>query len=144
MNPIVITNFSSFMSRDVLMYSFGDIKLKKPISLKIALYFIVFFAVWSIPLILLFGLPTSLLPALLMFGPPVALATFATRNIWGGRSLLSFLKVMSTFLGEPKMWAGYHPVKSLKPDVAVPSFRVWVSRRRELLYLSKLKESQAS
>lgn len=131
---------TGFFKRELQMYALGDIKFKKPVSIKQVAYILGFFVVWSLPLILVFGVVLNPAYALLVVVPPIVLGTFAVKPVFGGKTLIDFAKTAFIFLGEPKAWADLKPYKP--NEVFAISSEIWISRRRELSLLADMIESK--
>lgn len=121
------------------MYALGDIRFKKPVSLKKAAYTLGFFIVWTLPIFLIFGFQISPVYLAIALVPPVVLGNFAGKPVWGGKPLFDFLKTLSNFLKEPKGWMDLNG-NNMKENVMYVETEVWVSRRRELLLLANMEE----
>jgi hypothetical protein len=139
-NQIVSLNMTGFFKRELQMYALGDIKFKKPISIKQVAYVLGFYIVWAIPIILIFGIQLNPFFAVLVIAPPLVLGTFAVRPIFGGKTLIDFAKTAFIFLGEPKAWADLKPYKP--KEVYEVNSEIWISRRRELQLLADMIERQ--
>lgn len=137
---IIVLNMTNFFNRELFMYALGDIRFKKPVSLKKAAYIIVFLIIWTIPIILIVGIQFNLVFLAILIVPPVLLGNFAGKPVWGGKSLLDFLKTIITFAKEPKGWTDLQN-NDMKEDVYYVESEIWVSRRRELQLLADLDEA---
>lgn len=139
-NQIVSLNMTGFFKRELQMYALGDIKFKKPISVRQVAYILGFYLIWSIPIILIFGIHLNPFYAVLVIAPPIALGTFAVKPIFGGKTLLDYVKTAIVFLGEPKAWADLKPYNP--KEVYEVSSEIWISRRRELQLLADMIEKE--
>lgn len=137
-----ILNMTNFFNRELMMYSLGDIKLKKPIALKKVAYVTGFIIVWSLPLILIFGLVLNVYYAILVIAPPLVLGHCASKPVWGGKGLIDFLKTLSTYISEPKIWTDLKPNKNPNKNKYYVESEIWISRRRELQLLADMREKQ--
>lgn len=135
-------NMTNFFNREMFMYSLGDIKFKKPVSLKRVAYSLAFLLVWSLPMFFIWGLIINPVYLLVMFGPPLGLAHIATKPVFGGKNLLDFLLTMFKFVQEPKGWADLNESREFGEDVYYVESEIWISRRRELQILADIKEKQ--
>ena len=70
-NGLTILNMTNFFNRELFLYSLGDLKLRKPVSLKKAAYVVAFLVIWTLPFMLLTGfrLDITLYPACLHTHP---------------------------------------------------------------------------
>ena len=141
-NVIPIINMRTFFNREIFMYALGDIRLKKPIALKQAMYVIAFLAIWSGPIIYVFGLVLNPYFIIITFVPPFLLGAFANRPIWGGRTLMDFIKVTFNYIQEPRGWTEHRANSELGKAVYHVEHDIWVSRRKELNILADMKEAQ--
>lgn len=139
---VYVANMTNFFSRELYMYSLGDIKFRKPISLKKVAYTTGFVLIWTLPIILTFGLIIS--PFFLAFAilPPFILGNYAAKPVWGGRGLVDYIKTLSGFIGEPKGWTDLNATNVLDKEVLFVEQEIWISRRRELQLLAQIKEEK--
>lgn len=139
-NYLLGVNMTNFFNREMFMYSLGDIKFKKPISLRKVAYATLFIILWTIPIFFIWGLKLDLVYLVFMFGPPLALAHFSTQPVFGGKTLVAFVKTMIKFIQEPKGWTCLNESKHYGDDVYYVESEIWVGRRRELQILADIKE----
>lgn len=139
---VEILNMTNFFTRELMMYSLGDIKLKKPIALKKVAYVTGFIVLWSLPIVLIFGIQLNVYFAVVTLAPPFILGHFASKPVWGGKGLIDFIKTLFTYMGEPKSWTDLKANKSTNKDKYYIQSEIWISRRRELQLLADLKEKQ--
>lgn len=129
---IVVLNMTWFFNRELFMSALGDIKLSKPISLRKMGFILGFFIVWTLPILLIFGINLSLPYLVLLFVPPVVLGNYASKPVWGGKTLLGFIKTLYKYLQEPRGWGDLRPLKNPDEEILYVESEIWVSRRREL------------
>lgn len=141
-NVLQVVNMRTFFSREVFMHSLGDIRFSKPIALKQAMYTVAFFGLYTLPIILIFGFQFSVYFVAIAFAPPIALGKFANQPIWGGRTLIGFIRVTIDYIGEPRGWTDHRNDSSLGKDVYKVDHNIWVSRRRELKILAALRDEK--
>ena len=116
------------------MYSLGDIRFKKPKSLKQVAYVLAFLFVWSVPVYLVFGIHFNLFYALFWIGIPVAAGVIASKPIFGGKGLIDYTITLVGYLQEPKAWTDlYH--NNNAEEILYVDQEIWISRRRELKIL---------
>lgn len=139
---VYVANMTNFFSRELYMYSLGDIKFKKPISLKKVAYTTGFIIIWTLPLILIFGIILNPFFMALILVPPLVIGNFAAKPVWGGRGLFDFIKTLSKFISEPKGWTDLNATNVLDKEVLFVEQEIWLSRRRELQLLAQLKEEK--
>lgn len=136
---IPIVNMRTFFNREIFMHALGDIRFKQPIALKQAAYTMFFLLIWTLPIALTFKLNNPYVWMIALV-PPIALGRYANKPIWGGRTLIDFIKVTFKFLGEPKGWTETKANNELGKAVYSVEQDVWISRRRELNVLADEKE----
>lgn len=139
---VYTANMTNFFSRELYMYSLGDIKFKKPISLKKVAYTTAFVIIWTLPLVLIFGIQLNPFYFAAVLLPPFILGNFAAKPVWGGRGLVDFIKTLSGFIAEPKGWTDLNATNVLDKEVLFIEQEIWISRRRELYLLAQLKEQK--
>lgn len=141
-NSVQVVNMRSFFSREIFMHALGDFRFSKPIALKQALYTAVFFIIYSLPIVMIFGFHFNVYFAVITFIPPIALGNFANKPIWGGRTLVGFVKVTISYIGEPRGWTDHREDNGLGKEVYTVDHDIWVSRRRELKILAELRDEK--
>jgi hypothetical protein len=141
-NRIVAINMTNFFNRELFMYSLGDIRFKKPISLKRVAWTTVFLLVWTLPIVLIFGIQLNVFFAVITLGPPLFLGPFVAKPRFGGKGLVDYIKSTVKHIGEPKGWTDLHPTNELDRGVYFTEDEVWISRRRELQLLADMKEKR--
>lgn len=141
---LVSINMTNFFNRELFMYSLGDIRFKKPVSLKKVAYTTAFLIVWTIPIVVIFGLHFNLLFAVFALGPPFVMGNFASKPMFGGKTLIEWAKTTIQFMGEPKGWTDLNSSKTLDNGTFFVESEIWISRRRELQILADMKEKQAT
>lgn len=139
---LYVANMTSFFSREMFMYALGDIKFKKPVSLRKMAYIMFFIVVWSGPIFYFGGLQINAVYFAFMFGPPFVLGHYATKPIWGGRGLYDFAKVTFNFVKEPKAWADLYEYRTKPNDKMFVEQEIWISRRREISLLEEMKKNK--
>lgn len=143
MRGLVGVNMTNFFNRELFMYSLGDIRFKKPISLKKMAYVTVFFLVWTLPIIMIFGIQLNPIYIALLLAPPLALGHYATKPIFGGKTLIPAVKTVAKYIfTEPKCWTDLKANNELGNKVYFTENEIWISRRRELQLLADLKEKK--
>lgn len=139
---IIVHNMTDFFNRELFMRSLGDIRFKKPISLRRVAYTTIFFIAWTLPMFLIFGIILNVFFIAIAVAPPFILGYFASKPVWGGRSLMDFIKVNMRFMTEPKGWTDLEPNNRLNNDRLFVEDEIWISRRRELQLLADLREEK--
>lgn len=139
---VYIANMTNFFKRERYMHSIGDISFNKPIAMKKMAYTMLFLIIWTIPIVLIFGIKLNIFFAAFALLPPFVLGHYASKPIWGGRSLVDFIKTTAIFIGEPKAWTDLKENNTLNNDKYTVEEEIWISRRRELAYLADLQEKE--
>lgn len=141
---LISINMTNFFNRELFMYSLGDIKFKKPVSIKKVGYTTVFLIIWTLPIIVIFGMQFNPFFVTIAVAPPVIMGHFAAKPTFGGKSLIGWLKSTIGFIGEPKGWTDLNRTNDLDKGVFFVENEIWISRRKELQYLADLKEKRNS
>lgn len=142
MRYVKIVNITNLFTRELRMYSLGDIRLGQGgVSLKKVAYTTAFFLLWSMPIVLIFGIHLNVYFAALVLVPPVFLGHFASKPVWGGKNLVDYMTTLFTYIGEPSSWTDLRENREKKNKYYVES-EIWISRRRELQMLADLKEKR--
>ena len=143
MNGIPVLNMTGFFNRELYLYSLGDISLSKPVSLKKAGFLIVGLIIWTLPLILIFGLHFSIFFLAIAVGPPLGLAALGDRPVFDGRSIIDAVRVTFRFLFSRKCYTDFN-VSDIhtKPEHFIQK-EIWISRRRELMELAEIWEKNS-
>ena len=134
-----VLDMTNLFSKELLIHSLFDIKFKKPVKLIFWVYLFINFAIWGIPLGYLFVFQMKMLniwTAFLIFGPPVGLASFMSKPIWGGKSFFDWSKTQIKYVTSPKYYCDHQPTKKgrrYKTDNYIA-----VSRRADIEYLRDL------
>lgn len=139
MKQIKVTNMTSLFSKEMLIYSFFDIRLKSPLRVVGALYFIVLFFLIGAP-ILYFFWPPNVYSMALALGLPFAGATFMSKPIWNGKSFMSFAKAQIRYFTRPKVLFDWKPRS--KNTLYEIDTHITVSRHRDYNTLYKLVKEE--
>jgi len=138
MNKIRVANLTNFFNRQIMMYSMGDIKFKKPVSLKKVAYITAFLIMWGLPWFYLLGVPDNPYKFAWMIVLPIVAGNFASRPMFGGKGLIDWLKTLIDYnFKEPKGWLDFNNANTMKIETFYTDSEIWVSRRREIEMLSK-------
>lgn len=138
---IYITNMTNLFTRELYMYSLGDIRFGSGISLKKVAYTTAFILLWSFPLILIFGIHLNVYYAAVVIVPPFVLGHFASKPVWGGKSLIDYAQTIFTYITQPRAWTDLYENREKKDSYYVQS-EIWISRRREMQLLADLREEK--
>lgn len=102
MKEVEVTNMTSLFSKDMLIYSFFDIRLKSPMRVVGVLYFILLFIIIGVP-VLMVSWPPNVYTMAIAVGVPFGGSYFMSKPIWNGKSFLSFSKTQLKYLIKPKV-----------------------------------------
>lgn len=139
--PVEAINVTKFFSRDILIYSLFDLKLKKPFRLVYALYFMLMLVIWSAPMFfLLKGFGISFVTLTIILGPSFIGAYVMGNPFWGGKSFFDFLNTQINYLKEPKAYYDWRA--NLEMGTQIIDFEVTVSRRKDYLKLYELDRKE--
>lgn len=103
MKEVKVTNMTSLFNKEMLIYSFFDIRLQSPLRVVGMLYFIVLFALIGAP-ILMVSWPPNVYTMALALGIPFGGAYFMSKPIWNGKSFYSFALTQIRYFTRPKVW----------------------------------------
>lgn len=142
MEPVRVLNMTRLFDKEMLIYSFADIRLKKPARVVWILYFLLLVLVWTVPL-------TKILP----FNPyilfielivPIGGASLMSKPIWGGKKFFDFMKTQFKYIFQPKVYYDCNAGTKLKSYNINHNYQV--SRRREYyeLYLLEQRRRRAN
>lgn len=141
--PVVESlNMTNFFNREMLLYALGDLRLPRPAPIRKIIYAIIAMFFWTVPWFYFAGVHINIYYFLLTLGPPVVLAHYATKNIFGGKTLVGFVKTMVRFLLEPRGWTNLKANNAMGREVFVTRSQIWISRRAEIEHLRRLRETQ--
>jgi hypothetical protein len=139
-SDLIGVNMTNLFNRELFMYSLGDIHFKKPVSLKKVAYTTAFLICYSLPLVLIFGLQLNPFFFATTFIPPLLAGHYATKPVFGGKTLIEFVKTMILFMREPKGWTDLNANNHMGNEVFFVENEIWIGRRRELQLLADMKE----
>lgn len=138
MQPVTVLNMTRLFDKEMLIYSFFDVKLKKPARVVFILYFFLLILLWAVPLA--FILPLNPYTGALMIAVPIGGASLMSKPIWGGKKFFSWLQTQFKFISEPKYFYDCRAGKRLE-DVRIDN-TILVSRDRDYKKLLKLEQQR--
>lgn len=138
MRRVEVLNMTRLFDKEMLIYSFFDIKLKKPARVIFILYAIVLLVPW----VLFWSRFLEIGPwsVAWMLIPPIGLASLMSQPRWGGKKFYEWAKCQIKYMGEPKYFYDLNPGKKLQSVKIDHTYQV--SRRRDYLKLAKIKEKE--
>lgn len=101
MKKIKVTNMTSLFSREMLIYSFFDIRLKSPLRVVGLFYFLALFFIIGLP-VLIISWPPNVYTMAIALGIPFGGAILMSKPIWNGKSFFSFAKTQVRYMMRPK------------------------------------------
>lgn len=142
MNEVKVTNMTSLFSKDMLIYSFFDLRLKQPLRVVGILYFIVLFTLIGIPT-LIFAWPPNVYSLAFAVGLPFGGAMAMSKPIWNGKSFFSFAKTQYKYLSRTKVMFDWR--QQSKDTLYNINSNILVSRQHDynLLYNLVKEEEEA-
>ena len=143
MNGLPILNMTSFFNRELFLYSLGDISLSKPVSLKKAGFLFLGIALWSIPIVLIFGFYFNLFYLALLLSVPVLIASIGDKPLFDGRGLIDAIRVTFRYIFSEKCYTDFTVTDIHKKPEYFVQKEIWISRRRELMELAELWEKKS-
>lgn len=138
MDPVRVYNMTKLFNRELFIYSFFDIKLKKPARISFIIYFLLIGVLFSFPVLYYFGFnPYSATISAII---PFAAASAMSKPIWGGKKFFDFMKGQIQYIFEPKWFYDGYIGKKLV-DYTIDSV-FFVSRRRDYSKLLQLERGR--
>lgn len=128
MKIIRVTNMTSLFSKEMLIYSFFDIRLKSPLRVMAILYFMLLFGVIGIPILIVFW-PPNVYSLMFAFGTSIGGAIMMSKPIWNGKSFISFAKAQFRYFMRPRVL--YDWVNRPKETVYTIDNEILVSRHSD-------------
>lgn len=103
MKEVKVTNMTSLFNKEMLIYSFFDIRLKSPLRVVGLLYFVILFVLIGTPILMLTW-PPNVYTMFVALGIPFGGAYFMSKPIWNGKSFMSFAGTQIKYIIRPKVW----------------------------------------
>lgn len=135
-----VKNMTDLFSRELVIYGFKELKLKKPILISM-IFYLFFFAIILVPIgwkIAGFGFYGVGIPIAISWG----LANLLTKPIWNKRKFLSYLIIQIKYFFNPRT---FYDGKAGKPEF--PIYHIdesyTVSRRKDFKTLFALRQIEA-
>lgn len=127
MKEVKVLNMTRLFNKEMLIYSFFDVKLSKPARVVFIMYFMLLFLMIGVPMLIF--LPLN--PYLLAFeiGVPLLGASLMSKPIWGGKKFFDYLKTQLRFIPSPRFYYDCRPGKKLTNYTI--DFELQVSRRKD-------------
>jgi len=139
MKPIEVTNMTSLFNKEMLIYSFFDIRLKSPLRVVGLFYFIILFFLIGAP-ILMFTWPPNVYTMFIALGIPFGGAYFMSKPIWNGKSFISFAKTQIKYFTRSKVL--YDWKTRSKNDKYIVDSQIIVSRHDDYNELYKIVKEE--
>lgn len=102
MRQVKVVNMTSLFSKDMMIYSFFDIRLQSPLRVIAMFYFILLFFFVGVPVLYIFW-PPNVYSSMFALGISGGGAYAMSKPIWNGKSFLSFIKTQIKYLIRPKV-----------------------------------------
>lgn len=102
MRIIKVTNMTSLFSKEMLIYSFFDIRLKSPLRVMAVLYFFMLFGIIGAPIFMV-SWPPNVYSLTIAVGVPLGGAMLMSKPIWNGKTFFSFMKTQIRYFLRPKI-----------------------------------------
>lgn len=131
MNPVTIIVFTDFFKREKKLYSLGDISLARPISFKLAGNILLCLAVWTFPLVKIFGftaMMSSPFATAIMLGPAILMGFLISKPsaIFNNKSFYAFVGCNIKYMFSPKYWTDMKASSINNGDKVNSDFRFWI------------------
>lgn len=101
MREVKVSNMTSLFSKEMLIYSFFDLRLKSPLRVIAVFYFVLLFGIIGVPVLILTW-PANVYSVIIAVGIPVGGSILMSKPIWNGKSFISFAKTQIGYLLRPK------------------------------------------
>lgn len=134
MNGILVVNKTRYFHRPRVLYALADMPLRKPLEIFKILVQLIFFLIWSVPIVMIFGFIPNPFYAAVVLGPPIGLGYIANKPIFGGKTAVGFAKSLVRFLRESRCYADLRAAPSKEEEYYLEQ-EIWISRRSELFEL---------
>ncbi len=128
-----IKNYTSFWDLEKKIYSFYDVQLPMPLSLRVLAVFVATAAPWSL-LMWLLHVPITTPWFLIWLAPPILVAYFGSKPIFEGKNLLEYLRSRISYLRENKKY------KRLEPDLT--KYETNVEIQQNIITHEPIKENR--
>lgn len=132
-----VLNMTDLYNKELVMYSFEDIKLKTPIRVATWGYRLLVFIIFSLPILLITGFSMNTFKTTIVLGVPFGLGTLMAKPIFNGRSFLAAMKVYAEYISSAKIYYDNKPSKGL-PEFEIDEY-VLISRRGDYDRLFNMK-----
>lgn len=139
MREIKVTNMTSLFNKDMLIYSFFDIRLKQPLKVVGVLYFILLFLIIGLP-VLLITWPPNVYAIFVIFGVPFGGSMLMSKPIWNGKSFGSFFKTQLKYFKNPKVLYDWK-ARPKTTEYEIES-QIIVSRHKDYNLLSEIVQEE--
>lgn len=138
MEPVRVLNMTGLFNKEILIYSFYDIRFKKPLRIVVAIYFVITFILLGVPFLYVtrrFGItPWRIGPAVVI---PFILSKFMAKPIFNGRSFFAAMRVQIKYIFEDKIYFDNKAGKKLE-NYKINEYHL-ISRRPDYSDLYKIK-----
>lgn len=108
MKVVKVMNMTSLFSREMLIYSFFDLRLKSPLRVIAIFYFLVLFFIIGLPVLYLTW-PMNVYSMMFAIGVPFSGAILMSKPIWNGKSFYSFFKTQVRYFTRPNILYDWRP-----------------------------------
>lgn len=135
MKEVIVTNMTSLFSKDMLIYSLFDLRLKSPLKVVQLLYFVILFIIIGVPVYML-SWPPNVYTSFIALGIPGVGSYFMSKPIWNGKSFFSFAKTQIKYFIRPKIYFDWKACS--KDTVYKIKSEIQVSRHEDYNILYKI------
>ena len=138
MDRVQVLNMSGLYNKEIMLYSFFDIRFKTPVRLSVWLYTAVVFLIFGLPFIKLTGgFDFNVYKLAIAFGIPFAAGNFMAKPIFNGRPFFAAMKILITYIINEKIYFDNKASKEL-PEYKIDEIHL-ISRRRDFNKLFNMK-----
>lgn len=139
MKVVKVSNMTSLFSKEMLIYSFFDIRLKSPLRIVAIFYFILLFILIGIPVFII-AWPPNVYSLMIAIGVPFGGSMLMSRPIWNGKSFMSFAKAQVKYFLRPRVM--YDWKSKSKETLYMVDSDIIVSRHDDYRKLYKLTREE--
>lgn len=130
---------TNLFKKEMLIYSFFDIKLTKPARVIWFAYFALLMAIWGAPILYIFWVP-NVYVTLIAIGIPAGAATLMSKPIWGGKTFMDWAKTQVKYIKSKKYLYDFKESNKLKTHYVNSEFTV--SRKRDFIKLAEMERKE--
>jgi hypothetical protein len=137
---IVAKNLTSLFKKEMLLYSFFDIKFQRPVRIAAIGYTLVIALIWAVPIFML--LPITPITLVIAAAVPIAGGMTMAKPIWGGKNFLGFAGCIIKYAMGPKAWYEHKAGKKDLLETYKIDHTIYANRQKDYTKLFKLIKAE--